>query len=45
VADPFDSGRVILIRTDTGQVYALGNPVEDAQALTLTFDAALIVQP
>jgi hypothetical protein len=45
VADPFDSGRVILIRTDTGQVYALGNPVEDAVALTLTFDAALIVQP
>jgi hypothetical protein len=45
VADPFDAGRVILIRTDTGQVYALGNPVEDGQALTLTFDAALIVQP
>lgn len=45
VSDPFDTGRVILIRTDTGTVYALGNPVEDAFALTLTFDAALIVQP
>jgi hypothetical protein len=45
VADPFDSGRVILIRTDQGRVYALGNPVEDATAQTLTFDAVLIVTP
>lgn len=45
VGDPFDSGRVILIRTDLGNVYALGNPSEDAIALTLTFDAALIAQP
>lgn len=45
VADPFDSGRVILIRTDQGRVYALGNPVEDSAAQTLTFDAVLIVAP
>jgi hypothetical protein len=43
VSDPFDAGRVILIRTDMGNVYALGNPVEDMTAGTLTFDAALIV--
>ena len=45
VADPFDAGRVILIRTDMGYVYALGNPVEDTDAQTLTFDAALVVVP
>jgi hypothetical protein len=45
VGDPFDSGRVILIRTDLGYVYALGNPVEDTVAQTLTFDAAMIVEP
>lgn len=45
VADPFDSGRVILIRTDLGNVYALGNPVEDTGAQTLSFDAALIAVP
>lgn len=45
VDDPFDAGRVILIRTDLGNVYALGNPSEDVVALTLTFDAALIDQP
>jgi hypothetical protein len=45
VGDPFDSGRVILIRTDLGSVYALGNPSEDLTASTLTFDAALIAQP
>ena len=45
VGDPFDSGRVILIRTDLGYVYALGNPTEDTVAQTLTFDAALIVEP
>jgi hypothetical protein len=45
VADPFDSGRVILIKTELGAVYALGNPVEDTMAQTLTFDAALISVP
>jgi len=45
VADPFDSGRVILVRTQTGAVYALGNPLEDSILLTLTFDAALIATP
>lgn len=45
VSDPFDAGRVILIRTDLGNVYALGNPVEDDTAQTLTFDAALIATP
>jgi hypothetical protein len=46
VADPFDADRVILIRTDLGNVFALGNPVEVAGAtFTLTFDAALIAQP
>jgi hypothetical protein len=44
VSEAFDSGRVILIRTDVGTVYALGNPVEDTFAQTLTFDAALIAQ-
>ncbi|MCG6986966.1 MAG: hypothetical protein LJF06_02095 [Gemmatimonadetes bacterium] len=39
---PFDSTRVILIKTDLGNVYALGNPVEDTTAQSLTFDAALI---
>lgn len=41
-ATPFDADRVILIRTDLGAVYALGNPVEDDVAQTLTFDAALV---
>jgi hypothetical protein len=45
VADPFDAGRVILIRTDLGNVFALGNPVEDGVEGTLTFDAALIAEP
>lgn len=42
---PFDGNRVILIRTDLGDVYALGNPSEDVTAGTLTFDAALIATP
>jgi hypothetical protein len=42
VADPFDAGRVILIRTNQGAVYALGNPVENTTAQTLTLDAALL---
>jgi hypothetical protein len=45
VADPFDAGRVILIRTDLGNVYALGNPVEDLTNNRLAFDAALIAKP
>jgi hypothetical protein len=43
VADPFDAGRVILIRTDLGNVFALGNPVETSS--NLTFSAALIATP
>ena len=43
VADPFDAGRVILIRTDAGSVYALGNPVEDMTALTLAVDVAFLM--
>jgi hypothetical protein len=45
VADPFDAGRVILIRSDLGNVYALGNPVEDLTNSRLTFNAALIAKP
>lgn len=45
VGDSFDEGRTILIRTDLGAVYALGNPVEDDQNLTLTFDAVLLTEP
>lgn len=45
IGDPFDSGRVILIRTDLGNVYALGNPSEDLTASKLTFDATLISEP
>jgi hypothetical protein len=44
VSDAF-TDRVILIRTDVGNVYALGNPVVDGTASTLTFDAALIDTP
>ena len=42
VADPFDVDRVILLRTDGGALYALGNPVEDVVRLGLTFDYVLI---
>lgn len=47
IEDPFDAGRVILIRTAPGNVYALGNPVEDTESTpaTVTFDAALLVEP
>ena len=45
IDDPFDADRVILIRTDLGNVYALGNPAEDLSSGTLTFDAALIARP
>lgn len=42
---PFDAQRVILLRTDVGNVFALGNPSEDTMAGTLTFSAALIDHP
>lgn len=45
VDDPFDAARVILIRTDLGNVYALGDPSEDLLSSKLTFRAALIDQP
>jgi hypothetical protein len=45
VADPFDAGRVILIRSDVGNVYALANPTEDLANGRLTFQAALIARP
>lgn len=45
IGDAFDAGRVIMIRTGTGFVYALGNPVEDDTAQVLTFDVALIERP
>ncbi|MDH3208182.1 MAG: hypothetical protein OEO79_16390 [Gemmatimonadota bacterium] len=43
VEDSFDTGRVILIKTDTGNIYALGHPVESTLLLTLGFDAVLLV--
>jgi hypothetical protein len=45
VGDAFDPGRVVLLRTTTGRVYALGNPSEDDTAQEATFDVALIVMP
>ena len=45
VGEAFDSGRVILLRTDLGFVYALGNPVENETAQTLSFDVILIAEP
>ncbi len=45
VDNPFDATRVILIKTDLGAVYALGNPVEDLLSFTLDFDAVLITPP
>ena len=42
VADPFDTGRVILIKTNQGAIFALGNPAENDLAQTLTFDAVLL---
>lgn len=42
VADSFGTDRVILLKTDTGSVYALGNPVENTILLTLAFDALLL---
>jgi hypothetical protein len=43
IDDSFDSGRVILVKTDAGNIYALGNPVENKILLTLAFDAVLLV--
>lgn len=43
IDDPFDAGRVILVRTDVGDIYALGNPEENNTFQTLTFDAVLVV--
>jgi hypothetical protein len=45
VDDPFDAGRVILIRTDMGRTFALGNPSEDLVTYELTFDVALLAEP
>lgn len=42
VADPFDAGRVILIKTNEGGIHALGNPVENDLAQTITFEAVLL---
>ena len=42
---PFAPEDVVLVRTDQGAVYALGNPVETSLTLTLTFDAVQIVLP
>jgi hypothetical protein len=42
---PFGTDRVILIRTDLGNVFALGNPVENLINGTLTFSAARIARP
>lgn len=39
------SDRTVLVRTDDGNVYALGNPDENTLMLTLTFDAVLIARP
>ena len=40
---PFAAGDVVLVRTDKGAVFALGNPVEKTLTLELTFDAVQIV--
>jgi hypothetical protein len=45
VDEPFSSSRVILVRTDLGNVYALGSPIEDVTNGTVTFQAALIATP
>lgn len=45
MTDPVAGDRTVLLRTATGNVYALGNPVENTLLLTLTFDAVLIDRP
>jgi len=42
IDDSFDANRVILVKTDTGAIYGLGNPVENTILLTFTFDAVLL---
>jgi len=42
IDDSFDAGRVVLVKTDAGSVYALGNPVENTILLTFTFDVVLL---
>lgn len=39
---PFGPNTVVLVRTDQGNLYALGNPTEQTLLLTATFDAMLI---
>lgn len=39
---PFGPNSVVLVLTDQGNVYALGNPTEQTLLLTATFDAMLI---
>lgn len=42
IDEPFGPTTVVLVRTDLGSVYALGNPTENTLLLTATFDAKLI---
>ena len=42
VADPWDAGRVILIKTNEGGIHALGNPVEDDLLSKIAFDAVML---
>lgn len=42
--EPFAPGNVVLIKTDQGSVYALGNPVEKTLTLELTYDVVLLAQ-
>ncbi len=42
---PFATTDVVLVKTQSGSVYALGNPDENTLMLTLTFDAVLIASP
>lgn len=39
----FVSGRSVLVGTDAGDIYALGNPVENEILPTVAFDADLLV--
>lgn len=42
VDEPFGPAGVVLVRTDQGNLYALGNPVESTLMLTLDFEAVLL---
>jgi len=44
VNESLGADRVVLIRTDQGNVYAVGNPVEDVLLMRLTFDAMLVAR-